>query len=57
VIARNGNELTLAAPPTATWRRPPYMLFANERTAKGLVPSKSVQTFVGISGLEAQAGH
>jgi hypothetical protein len=56
ILARQGNTLTVAGPPDANVAPPgPYMLFVNRRSAKGLIPSKSQQLFVGISGLEAQA--
>ena len=47
VLARHGRSLTVAAPPTGNVAPPgPYMLFVNERTGKGLVPSESKQVFV-----------
>lgn len=50
VVRRSGNTLTLATPPNGNVAPPgPYMLFANRRTDRGLVPSKSAQTFVGLS--------
>jgi hypothetical protein len=56
VVSRQGNTLTLAAPPNANVAPPgPYMLFVNKTSSKGLIPSTSKQTFVGISGLEARA--
>lgn len=52
VVARTGNDLTLAAPPSGAVAPPgPYMLFVNRRgTGSGhpLVPSKAAQTFVGL---------
>ncbi len=58
VVARDGRTLTVKAPPSADVAPPgPYMLFVNKQTSKGLVPSKSVQEFVGIGGLEAAARH
>jgi len=56
VLSRRGDTLTVKAPPSGDVAPPgPYMLFVNQQTAKGLVPSKSAQQFLGISGLEAQA--
>src|SRR5581483_6004818 len=56
VLARHGNVLTVAAPPSADVAPPgPYMLFVNRQTAKGLQPSAAKQLFVGIAGLEARA--
>lgn len=53
VLSRQGHTLTLAAPPNGNVAPPgPYMLFANRSTPKGLVPSKSAQTFVGLSTVE-----
>lgn len=58
VVARHGDTLTVKAPPKAAVAPPgPYLTFVNRRSAKGLIPSKGAQTFVGISGLEAQAHH
>jgi hypothetical protein len=55
VLARNGHDLTLAAPPGGSVAPPgPYMLFVNRRGSHGLVPSKSVQTFVGLETVEAK---
>ena len=49
VLHRDGNNLTLAGPPNGAVAPPgPYMLFVNRKGAKGLVPSKSVQTYVGL---------
>jgi hypothetical protein len=56
VVSRAGDTLTVKAPPSGNVAPPgPYMLFVNKQTPKGLIPSKSVQEFVGISGLEALA--
>jgi hypothetical protein len=53
VVRRRGHKLTLAAPPSGAVAPPgPYMLFANRGTKKGLVPSVSAQTYVGLGGLE-----
>lgn len=50
VLARDGDTVTVKAPPSANVAPPgPYMLFVNERTPKGLVPSHSAQTFLGLS--------
>lgn len=52
VISRSGNTLTLAAPPDGAVAPPgPYMLFANAKSARGDIPSRSVQTFVGLSSV------
>jgi hypothetical protein len=52
VIRRRGHKLTLAAPPNGAVAPPgPYMLFVNGRTKKGLVPSVSRQTYVGLKGV------
>ena len=56
VVARNGNTLTVKAPPSADVAPPgPYMLFVNKQTDKGLVPSKSAQMFLGLARLEQRA--
>jgi Domain of unknown function (DUF1929) len=56
VVARKGRTLTVQAPPSANVAPPgPYMIFVNKRTGKGLLPSKSVQAFVGLAPLERQA--
>lgn len=56
VLSRNGNVLTVKAPPSADVAPPgPYLLFVNRQTSKGLEPSRSVQLFVGVAGLEARA--
>lgn len=48
VEARNGNTITVATPPNGNVAPPgPYMLFVNEKTDDGLVPSVSQQVFVG----------
>jgi hypothetical protein len=55
VISRTGNTLRLAAPPSGSVAPPgPYMLFVNRRGSKGLVPSVSRQTFVGLGSLTAR---
>ena len=47
-FTRNGNTITAQAPPNGNVAPPgPYMLFVNEDTTKGLVPSHSRQLFVG----------
>jgi Galactose oxidase-like, Early set domain len=52
VLSRDGNTLRLAAPPNGAVAPPgPYMLFVNRRGSKGLVPSVSRQTFVGLGSL------
>jgi hypothetical protein len=49
VLHRDGDHLTLAGPPDGAVAPPgPYMLFVNRKGPKGLVPSKSVQTYVGL---------
>ncbi len=56
IVSRDGNSVVVKTPPSALVAPPgPYMLFVNTRAAKGLVPSKSVQTFLGLRPLEAQA--
>jgi Galactose oxidase-like, Early set domain len=56
VLSRNAHTLRLAAPPNGAVAPPgPYMLFVNRKGPKGLVPSVSHQTFVGIGGLERRA--
>ena len=51
VVARHGKSLVVSAPPTGNVAPPgPYMLFVNESTDKGLVPSESRQVFVGTGG-------
>jgi Domain of unknown function (DUF1929) len=58
VVARSGNTLTVQAPPSGNVAPPgPYMLFVNQQTSRGLIPSKSAQLFLGLNPLEAQAGH
>jgi Domain of unknown function (DUF1929) len=48
VVAREGDNLTLAAPPSGKVAPPgPYLLFANKRTPRGLIPSVGRQVFVG----------
>ena len=48
VVSRSGDTLTVQAPPSADVAPPgPYMLFVNQQTPKGLIPSKSVQEFLG----------
>jgi Domain of unknown function (DUF1929)/Galactose oxidase, central domain len=48
IVARSGDTLTVAEPPRAAVAPPgPYELFINERTAKGLIPSRAQQEFVG----------
>jgi hypothetical protein len=48
IVGRSGNSLTVATPPTGNVAPPgPYMLFVNEKTDRGLVPSVSAQVFVG----------
>jgi hypothetical protein len=50
VIARHGKSITLAGPLSGNVAPPgPYMLFVNESTDKGLVPSASRQVFVGTT--------
>ena len=54
VLSRHGNTLRLAAPPKAAVAPPgPYMLFVNRKGAKGLVPSVSKQTYVGLETFSA----
>lgn len=56
VVARHGNVLTVKSPPTsAVAPAGPYMLFVNKRSAKGRIPSKAAQVFVGLKGLKAKA--
>jgi hypothetical protein len=57
VTRRSGNTLRLAAPPNGAVAPPgPYMLFVNAKGPKGLVPSVSRQTFVGLGSLTARRG-
>lgn len=52
VVARRGKSLVVAAPPNGNVAPPgPYMLFVNEKTDKGLVPSASRQVFVTAGGV------
>jgi hypothetical protein len=56
VLGRRGRRLTVAAPPSGAVAPPgPYMLFVNRRSSKGLIPSISRQTYVGLGGLERRA--
>lgn len=56
VVARNGDTLTVKAPPSADVAPPgPYRLFVNQQTSRGLQPSRSTQLFIGIAGLEKRA--
>lgn len=49
VVARDGRRLTVAAPPSGDVAPPgPYMVFADESTPKGLVPSVAHQVSVGV---------
>jgi Domain of unknown function (DUF1929) len=55
VLGRNGNTLRLAAPPKPAIAPPgPYLLFVNRSSDKGLIPSVSKQTFVGLETLSAR---
>jgi hypothetical protein len=57
VTRRSANTLRLAAPPNGAVAPPgPYMLFVNAKGPKGLVPSVSRQTFVGLGSLTARRG-
>jgi hypothetical protein len=55
IVSRKGTTLVVDDPPGTTGSRPssavappgPYMLFINERTPRGLVPSRAAQVFVG----------
>ncbi|MFL5913163.1 MAG: galactose oxidase-like domain-containing protein [Gaiellaceae bacterium] len=48
VVRRSNGRLTLAAPPSGNVAPPgPYLLFVNERTSRGLIPSVAKQVFVG----------
>jgi galactose oxidase-like protein len=52
VLARHGKSITVAGPPTGNVAPPgPYMLFVNETTDKGLVPSVSRQVVLGPNGI------
>ena len=54
-LARNGDTLRVAAPPNGAVAPPgPYMLFVNRKGQRGLVPSVSRQTFVGLGSLSAR---
>jgi galactose oxidase-like protein len=56
ILSRHGSTLVVKAPPNGDVAPPgPYMLFVNMGTARGLEPSRSVQLFLGINGLEKQA--
>ena len=56
VVGRHGDTLTVKSPPSGNVAPPgPYMLFVNRSTPKGLVPSVSRQTYVGLSGLQRRA--
>jgi hypothetical protein len=47
ITSRSGNTLTVATPPTGAVAPPgPYLVFVNQRTANGLVPSVAAQVFV-----------
>ena len=49
ILRRTGNRVVVARPPDANVAPPgPYMLFANKQTAKGPIPSKARQMFVGL---------
>ncbi len=55
VVARNGNVLTVQAPPSNTIApEGSYMIFVNKNSPKGAIPSVAAQTFVGINQLEPQ---
>jgi len=55
VVGRSGNTLRLKAPPNGAVAPPgPYMLFVNRKSSKGLVPSVSKQTFVGLGSVTAR---
>ena len=48
IVRRSKGTLTLAAPPSGNVAPPgPYLLFLNERTPRGLIPSVAKQVFVG----------
>ena len=48
IARRADGTLTLAAPPSGKVAPPgPYLLFLNERTPRGLIPSVAKQVFVG----------
>ena len=48
VVRRANGKLTLTAPPNGNVAPPgPYLLFVNERTPRGLIPSVAKQVFVG----------
>jgi Domain of unknown function (DUF1929) len=49
ILRRSGHTLTLGDPPTGNVAPPgSYMLFADEKTAKGLIPSVAKQVSVGV---------
>lgn len=50
VVSRTARTVTVKAPPTGAVAPPgAYMLFVNQKTAKGLIPSVAKQVFVGAS--------
>jgi hypothetical protein len=50
VLARHGHRLVLAAPPSGDVAPPgPYLIFADQSTAKGLIPSVAQQVSVGVA--------
>ena len=47
VLSQSGNTITVATPPNGAVAPPgPYLLFANQRVANGLLPSPAAQVFV-----------
>jgi hypothetical protein len=54
IVERDGNSIKVKRPPNANVAPPgPYMLFVNRRTARGSIPSKSAQIFIGLRSCRA----
>lgn len=48
IVARHGSTITVAGPPSGAVAPPgPYMLFVDQRTPRGLIPSTAAQVWVG----------